>query len=147
MSTKNNETTNNRKKLPFLEEIEPILGEIKPKEVNLISNMKESKYIVVTVEKYIDILTTKSFATGKLSVLEKQIEKMEREQYMNKLKEFPKRKEKQLIKKLENEINKLNQNEKFENIQGEEILKRMKAKKEGKIEGIRLAIEKIKEAE
>ena len=140
MATKNNETNDNEKQLPFL-------GEIKSKEVNLISNMKESKHIVITVEKYIDIITTKSFAMGKLSVLEKQIDKMEREQYMNKLKEFPKRKEKQLIDKLENEINKLNQTEKFDNIQGEEVLKRMKARKEGKIEGIKLAIETIKETE
>ena len=140
MATKNNETNDNEKQLPFL-------GEIKSKEVNLISNMKESKHIVITVEKYIDIITTKSFAMGKLSVLEKQIDKMEREQYMNKLKEFPKRKERQLIEKLENEINKLNQSEKFDNIQGEEVLKRMKARKEGKIEGINLAIEKIKETE
>ena len=133
MDIKSNETNSNKKEIPFL-------GEIKTKEVNLISNMKESKHIVIAVEKYTDIITTKSFAMGKLSVLEKQIEKMEREQYMNKLKEFPKRKEKQLIDKLENEINKLNQIEKFDNIQGEEILKRMKAKKEGKIEGIKLAI-------
>ena len=140
MATKNNETNDNEKQLPFL-------GEIKSKEVNLISNMKESKHIIITVEKYIDIITTKSFAMGKLSVLEKQIEKMEREQYMNKLKEFPKRKEKQIIEKLENEINKLNQTEKFDNIQGEEVLKRMKARKEGKIEGIKLAIEAIKETE
>lgn len=140
MDTKSNETNVNKKEIPFL-------GEIKSKEVNLISNMKESKHIVITVEKYIDIITTKSFAMGKLSVLEKQIDKMEREQYMNKLKEFPKRKEKQLIDKLENEINKLNQTEKFDNIQGEEILKRMKARKEGKIEGIKLAIETIKETE
>ena len=140
MATKNNETNDNEKQLPFL-------GEIKSKEVNLISNMKESKHIIITVEKYIDIITTKSFAMGKLSVLEKQIDKMEREQYMNKLKEFPKRKEKQLIEKLENEINKLNQSEKFDNIQGEEVLKRMKARKEGKIEGINLAIETIKETE
>ena len=97
MGTKNNETNDNEKQLPFL-------GEIKTKEVNLISNMKESKHIVITVEKYTDIITTKSFAMGKLSVLEKQIEKMEREKYINKLKEFPKRKEKQLIDKLENEI-------------------------------------------
>ena len=87
MDTKSNETNVNKKEIPFL-------GEIKSKEVNLISNMKESKHIVITVEKYIDIITTKSFAMGKLSVLEKQIDKMEREQYMNKLKEFPKRKEK-----------------------------------------------------
>lgn len=140
MGTKNNETNDIEKQLPFL-------GEIKSKEVNLISNMKESKHIVITVEKYIDIITTKSFAMGKLSVLEKQIEKMEREQYMDKLKEFPKRKEKQVIEKLENEINKLNQTEKFDNIQGEEVLKRMKARKEGKIEGIKLAIETIKETE
>lgn len=140
MDTKSNETNVNKKEIPFL-------GEIKSKEVNLISNMKESKHIVITVEKYIDIITTKSFAMGKLSVLEKQIDKMEREQYMNKLKEFPKRKEKQLIEKLENEINKLNQSEKFDNIQGEEVLKRMKARKEGKIEGINLAIETIKETE
>lgn len=140
MGTKNNEINDNERQLP-------LLGEIKSKEINLISTMKESKHIVITVEKYIDIITTKSFAMGKLSVLEKQIEKMEREQYMNKLKEFPKRKEKQVIEKLENEINKLSRNEKFDNIQGEEILKRMKARKEGKIEGIRLAIEKIKEAE
>ena len=140
MDIKSNETNSNKKEIPFL-------GEIKTKEVNLISNMKESKHIVIAVEKYTDIITTKSFAMGKLSVLEKQIEKMEREQYMNKLKEFPKRKEKQLIDKLENEINKLNQIEKFDNIQGEEILKRMKAKKEGKIEGIKLAIETIKEAD
>lgn len=140
MDTKSNEANVNKKEIPFL-------GEIKSKEVNLISNMKESKHIVITVEKYIDIITTKSFAMGKLSVLEKQIDKMEREQYMNKLKEFPKRKEKQLIDKLENEINKLNQTEKFDNIQGEEVLKRMKARKEGKIEGIKLAIETIKETE
>lgn len=140
MDIKSNETNSNKKEIPFL-------GEIKTKEVNLISNMKESKHIVITVEKYTDIITTKSFAMGKLSVLEKQIEKMEREQYINKLKEFPKRKEKQLIDKLENEIYKLNQIEKFDNIQGEEILKRMKAKKEGKIEGIKLAIETIKEAD
>lgn len=140
MDIKSNETNSNKKEIPFL-------GEIKTKEVNLISNMKESKHIVITVEKYTDIITTKSFAMGKLSVLEKQIEKMEREQYMNKLKEFPKRKEKQIIEKLENEINKLNQTEKFDNIQGEEVLKRMKARKEGKIEGIKLAIEAIKETE
>ena len=140
MDIKSNETNSNKKEIPFL-------GEIKTKEVNLISNMKESKHIVITVEKYTDIITTKSFAMGKLSVLEKQIEKMEREQYINKLKEFPKRKEKQVIDKLENEIYKLNQIEKFDNIQGEEILKRMKAKKEGKIEGIKLAIETIKEAD
>lgn len=140
MDIKSNETNSNKKEIPFL-------GEIKTKEVNLISNMKESKHIVITVEKYTDIITTKSFAMGKLSVLEKQIEKMEREQYINKLKEFPKRKEKQVIDKLENEIYKLNQIEKFDNIQGEEILKRMKAKKEGKIEGIKLAIETIKETE
>ena len=140
MDTKSNGANVNKKEIPFL-------GEIKSKEVNLISNMKESKHIVITVEKYIDIITTKSFAMGKLSVLEKQIDKMEREQYMNKLKEFPKRKEKQLIDKLENEINKLNQTEKFDNIQGEEVLKRMKARKEGKIEGIKLAIETIKETE
>ena len=140
MNTKSNETNVNKKEIPFL-------GEIKSKELNLISTMKESKHIVITVEKYIDIITTKSFAMGKLSVLEKQIEKMEREQYMNKLKEFPKRKEKQIIEKLENEINKLNQTEKFDNIQGEEVLKRMKARKEGKIEGIKLAIEAIKETE
>lgn len=140
MDTKSNETNVNKKEIPFL-------GEIKSKEVNLISNMKESKHIVITVEKYIDIITTKSFAMGKLSVLEKQIDKMEREEYMNKLKEFPKRKEKQLVDKLENEINKLNQTEKFDNIQGKEILKRMKTRKEGKIEGIKLAIETIKETE
>ena len=140
MDIKSNETNSNKKEIPFL-------GEIKTKEVNLISNMKESKHIVITVEKYTYIITTKSFAMGKLSVLEKQIEKMEREQYMNKLKEFPKRKEKQIIEKLENEINKLNQTEKFDNIQGEEVLKRMKARKEGKIEGIKLAIEAIKETE
>lgn len=140
MDTKNKETNIIKKTIPFLEEI-------KPKEVNLISNMKESKHIVITVEKYIDIITTKSFAMGKLTVLEKQIDKMEREQYLNKLKEFPRRKEKKLIEKLENEINKLNESEKFDNIQGEEVLKRMKTRKEGKIEGIRLAIEKIKETE
>lgn len=140
MDTKNKETNIIKKTIPFLEEI-------KSKEVNLISNMKESKHIVITVEKYIDIITTKSFAMGKLTVLEKQIDKMEREQYLNKLKEFPRRKEKKLIEKLENEINKLNESEKFDNIQGEEVLKRMKTRKEGKIEGIRLAIEKIKETE
>lgn len=87
MDIKNNETNSNKKEIPFL-------GEIKTKEVNLISNMKESKYIVITVEKYTDIITTKSFAIGKLSVLERQLEKIEREQYLNKLKEFPSRKEK-----------------------------------------------------
>lgn len=140
MDIKNNETNSNKKEIPFL-------GEIKTKEVNLISNMKESKYIVITVEKYTDIITTKSFAIGKLSVLERQLEKIEREQYLNKLKEFPSRKEKQLTEKLKNEIYKLNKNEKFDNVQGEDVLKRMKAKKEGKIEGLRLAIEKIKELE
>lgn len=140
MDIKNNETNSNKKEIPFL-------GEIKTKEVNLISNMKESKYIVITVEKYTDIITTKSFAIGKLSVLERQLEKIEREQYLNKLKEFPSRKEKQLTEKLKNEIYKLNKNEKFGNVQGEDVLKRMKAKKEGKIEGLRLAIEKIKELE
>lgn len=132
MDIKNNETNSNKKEIPFL-------GEIKTKEVNLISNMKESKYIVITVEKYTDIITTKSFAIGKLSVLERQLEKIEREQYLNKLKEFPSRKEKQLTEKFKNE--------KFDNVQGEDVLKRMKAKKEGKIEGLRLAIEKIKELE
>lgn len=140
MDIKNNETNSNKKEIPFL-------GEIKTKEVNLISNMKESKYIVITVEKYTDIITTKSFAIGKLSVLERQLEKIEREQYLNKLKEFPSRKEKQLTEKFKNEIYKLNKNEKFDNVQGEDVLKRMKAKKEGKIEGLRLAIEKIKELE
>ena len=140
MDIKNNETNSNKKEIPFL-------GEIKTKEVNLISNMKESKYIVITVEKYTDIITTKSFAIGKLSVLERQLEKIEREQYLNKLKEFPSRKEKQLTEKFKNKIYKLNKNEKFDNVQGEDVLKRMKAKKEGKIEGLRLAIEKIKELE
>lgn len=140
MDIKNNETNSNKKEIPFL-------GEIKTKEVNLISNMKESKYIVITVEKYTDIITTKSFAIGKLSVLERQLEKIEREQYLNKLKEFPSRKEKQLTEKLKNEIYKLNKNEKFDNVQGKDVLKRMKARKEGKIEGLRLAIEKIKELE
>ena len=79
--------------------------------------------------------------------MERQLEKIEREQYLNKLKEFPSRKEKQLTEKLKNEIYKLNKNEKFDNVQGEDVLKRMKAKKEGKIEGLRLAIEKIKELE
>lgn len=140
MAKKNNETTVNKKEIPFL-------GEIKSKEVNLISTMEESKYIVIAVEKYIDIITTKSFAMGKLSILEKTIEEIKREQYISKLKGSPIRKKQLIIKKLEDEITILNSEKLLEIVTKKQISEYEKAKQIGKIEGIKLAIERIKETE
>ncbi len=138
MNTKNNETNVNKKEIPFL-------GEIKSKEVNLISNMKESKHIVLTVEEYTDIVETKSYAMGKVSILEKQIEKIKDEKCISDTKRLLKREMKSIIEKLENEIKKLNPIGFSENVK--ENAEYTKAKQEGKIEGINLAIETIKETE
>ena len=137
-----NKNYNTKKEIPFLKEIEP-------KEVKLypLKELKESKYIVLTVERYTKIIETKNYAMGKLFVLEKQIEEMERKQYINGLKEFPIRKKQIIIKKLENEINRLNQDKLLEVINKEETSEYIKAKRIGEIEGIKLAINRIKETE